>query len=146
MYILFLLITILLLGAYLFRNQIPTPFFRENEKQVAAAAAIATFISGLWLTARIGGFEPKLGVFISMLGLLTLIAKQHSATVVHFLQSLGSDWNPFTHRLFSPVLGWPLFLIGLTIATPPALWIDLIGVAIIYVIAVAYARQKESKP
>jgi hypothetical protein len=48
--------------------------------------------------------------------------------------------------LFSPVLGWPLFLIGLTIATPPALWIDLIGVAIIYVIAVAYARQKESKP
>lgn len=145
MYTLFLLITVFLLGAYLLRKRIPTEFFRQHERQMAGVAAAATFISGLLLTARVGDFEAKLGVFIGMLGLVTLIAKQQPDTVLHAFERFGSHWNPFTHRFFSPILGWPLFLMGVIIATPPALWVDLIGVAIVYWIAVAYAQRKKSK-
>ncbi len=112
---------------------------------MAGVTAAVTLISGLLLTARVGGFEPKLGVFIGMLGLVTLIAKQQSDTVLHTLEGSGVHWNPFAHRLFSPILGWPLFLMGVIIATPPGLWVDLIGVAIIYGIATAYAQRKKSK-
>ncbi|QBQ54083.1 hypothetical protein [Nitrosococcus wardiae] len=145
MYTLLFLITVFLLGAYFLRNQVPIKFLQQHEKQVAGVTAGVTFLSGILLTAEAGGFEPKLGIFLSMLGLLTLIAKQHPDTVLRALEGLGSYWNPFTHRFFSPILGWPLFLMGLVIATPPALWIDLIGVAIIYGIAVVYAQQKKSK-
>ncbi|MGR6035039.1 MAG: hypothetical protein ACU4EQ_09705 [Candidatus Nitrosoglobus sp.] len=142
MYTLFLLVTIFLLGAYFLRDQIPIEFFRQNEKQVASVTAVVVFITGLLLTARVGGFSPKLGVFIATLGLLTLIAKQHPDTVLRTLEGFGGSWNPFTHRFFSPLLGWPLFLIGIVLIVPPGFWIDLITIAIIYGIAVAYAQNK----
>lgn len=145
MYTLLLLITVCLLGAYFLRNQVPIRFLQQHEKQAAGATAVATFLSGFLLIAGVSGFEPRLGILISMLGLLTWIAKQHPDTVLRALEGLGSYWNPFTHRFFSPLLGWPLFLMGLVIATPPALWIDLIGVVIIYGIAVVYAQQNKSK-
>lgn len=144
MYTLFLLITVFLLGAYMLRNQVPIRFLQQHEKQAAGVTAGVIFITGILLMTRLGDFEAALGIFIGMLGLVTLLAKQHPDSTLRMLERLGIHWNPFTHRFFSPVLGWPLFLMGLVIATPPALWIDLIGVAIIYGIAVAYAQQKKS--
>jgi hypothetical protein len=146
MYTLFLLVTIFLLGAYFLRSQIPIEFFRQNEKQVAAAAAVVTFITGLLLIARIGGFEHKLGIFIAMLGLLTVIAKQQPGIVPHALQELESRWNPSTHPLLSPIMGWPLFLMGVVLIVPPGFWIDLITIAIIYWIAVWYTKKPKVKP
>jgi hypothetical protein len=142
MYTLFLLVTIFLLGAYFLRDQIPIKFFRQNEKQVASVTAVVVFITGLLLTTRVGGFAPKVGVFIATLGLLTLIAKQQPGTVLRTLEGFGGNWNPLTHRFFSPLLGWPLFLIGIVLIVPPGFWIDLITIAIIYGIAVAYAQNK----
>jgi hypothetical protein len=142
MYTLFLLVTIFLLGAYFLRNQVPIEFVRQHEKQVATATAVATFISGLLLIAQIGGFGHKVGIFIAMLGLLTLIAKQQPDIVPRTLQELESHWNPFTHPSFSPIMGWPLFLMGIVMVVPPGFWIDLISIAIIYWIAVLYAQKK----
>src|SRR5699024_890204 len=97
MYILLLLITIFLLGAYFLRNQIPIDFFRQYEKQVAIVTAAVTFVSGLLLTVRIGGFEPRVGVLVATLGLLTLIANQQPVAVLRTLEELGGKWNPFPH-------------------------------------------------
>lgn len=142
MYILLLLITIFLLGAYFLRNQIPIDFFRQYEKQVAIVTAAVTFVSGLLLTVRIGGFEPRVGVLVATLGLLTLIAKQQPGAVLRTLEELGGKWNPFTHPLLAPILGWPLFIIGVVLIVPPGFWIDLITVVIIYGIAVIYTQKK----
>lgn len=146
MYTLFLVVTIFLLGAYFLRSRIPIEFFRQNEKQVAAAAAVVTFITGLLLIARIGGFGHKVGIFIVMLGLLTLIAKQQPNIVPHALQELGSRWNPSTYPLLSPIMGWPLVLMGVVLIVPPGFWIDLISIAIIYGIAVLYTKKSKVEP
>lgn len=142
MYILLLLITIFLLGAYFLRDQIPIDFFRQYEKQVAIVTATVTFVSGLLLTVRIGGFEPRVGVLVATLGLLTLIAKQQPGTVLRTLEELGGKWNPFTHPLLFPILGWPLFIVGVVLIVPPGFWIDLITIVIIYGIAVIYTQKK----
>lgn len=142
MSVLILFICILLIGAYLLRRRLPTSFIRRHEKQFAGAAAAAAIIGGLVLLVQVRGFEPKLGVLVGALGLLTLIARQQSSWVLDALRNQGIDWNPFTQRLFSPLLGWPLFFMGLIIATPPAIWVDLIGVIIVYLIAIGYAQWK----
>lgn len=142
MSILILFICILLIAAYLLRRRLPISFIRRYEKQFAGAAAAAAIIGGLVLLVQVRGFEPKLGVLVGALGLLTLIARQQSHWVLGALRDQGIDWNPFTQRLFSPLLGWPLFFMGLIIATPPAIWVDLIGVIIVYLIAIGYARWK----
>jgi hypothetical protein len=120
MYTLFLLVTIFLLGAYFLRNQVPIEFVRQHEKQVATATAVATFISGLLLIAQIGGFGHKVGIFIAMLGLLTLIAKQQPDIVPRTLQELESHWNPFTHPLSLQLWGGLFSSWGLLWLFPPA--------------------------
>lgn len=140
MSVLILLICILLIAAYVLRKRLSIPFIRQHEKQFAGAAVAAAIIGGLVLFVQSRGFEPKLGVLISVLGILTLIAKQQSSWVLGTLRDQGIDWNPFAQRLLSPLLGWPLFFMGLIIATPPAIWVDLIGVIIVYLIAIGYAQ------
>lgn len=140
MTVIILLLTILLIVAYLLRDRFSITFIQRHEKQFTVMAAAAAVIGGLVLFAHSRGFEPRLGIVVGAFGILTLIARQQTEWVLHTFKRLGCSCNPFAHRLFSPILGWPLFFMGLIIATPPALWVDLIGVAIVYVIAIGYAR------
>lgn len=144
MSILILFLSILLITAYLLRNQLPAGFVRQHERQFAAAAAIAALLGALVLLTHSRGFESRLGILVGALGLLTLIARQQADWVLRTFKDLGFDWNPFAQPFFSPILGWPLLFMGLIIATPPAIWVDLIGVAIVYAIAIGYARWKKA--